>query len=73
MTSVMYDQRTPLSWAMLEIHDRKFVKHWTMDNLRYSLSRYNRIHCTSIKCRYRSVAGCEATGVAPAIIIERVL
>ena len=55
----------------LKIGERRFLKHWTLSQIRYVLEKHNRINRTTIKIRCKTVDGCEATRVAPGIIMER--
>lgn len=58
-------------FGTLTVGERRFLKHWTLDQIRYAMKKYNRINGTDIRIRCVNVAGCEATNVAHGIIMKR--
>lgn len=65
-------QKTDPDFASLEIGERRFLKLWTLSQIRYALLKHNEFYGGEIRIRCESLSGCAKDKVTAAIVIRRI-
>lgn len=59
-------------FASLAVGDRRFLKNWSLREIRYALEKHNAFYGSGIKIRCESIEGCSKTRVVPGVVVRRV-